>query len=187
MSNASPAVLRRLNRKARALFALQVGLDARKAKLEADEAALKVKYEADVASMQEKMRKAGADIWQQIEEHRGTLIKSGMKSFVTLVAKFQLKDSPGGIKVTDVDGLMEFAREHGLLKKVAVPPSHKWKYSRKTLLDSLDKDPSLREKLAPFLEETPKSEGLTVQPNGTYLVEHGKDRISPPPVKVEKP
>ena len=187
MPNAKPAVLRRLNSRARTLFSLQVGLDARKAKFKTDEAALKEKYEADVASIQAKMRQAGAEIWKQIGENRGALIKPGMKSFVTLTAKFQLKDSSGGIKVTDVDGLMEFARAKGLLKKVAVPPSRQWKYDRKTLLASLDKDPKLRETLAAFIEEDPKVEGLTIQPNGTYLVEHGKNRISPPSVKVEKP
>lgn len=187
MSNANPAVLRRLNSRARTLFALQVGLDARKAKFKADEAALKDKYEDDVASIQKKMQQAGAEVWKQIEENRGTLIKAGMKSFVTLAAKFQLKDSPGGIKVLDIDGLMDFARAKGLLKKVAVPPSHQWKYDRKTLLASIDKDPNLLKTLAAFIEEAPKGEGLTIQSNGTYVVEHGKDRISPPSVKVEKP
>jgi hypothetical protein len=187
MSNANPAVLGLLNELAQLLLTLQVRLNARKAKFKSDTAELKKEYETDTASIQEEMRRVGAEIWKLIGENRGTLIKSGMKSFVTLAAKFQLKDSPGGIKVTDVDGLMVFARAKGLLKKVAVPPSHQWQYDRRTLLASIDKDPKLREMLAAFIEEDPKVEGLTIQPNDTYLVEHGKDRISPPSVKVEKP
>ncbi len=185
MTGADPKVVRKLDDLARELFAEQISGDAEKARFKAAEAALKAEHEANMEPILAAMRRAGAKVWELIESNRATLIAASKQSFMTGAAKFQLRRSSVKVKVVDPDGVMKVARRLGVIKKVASPPRRTWRLDKDKFLSWLDENPELRDQFEEFLEDT--TEGLTIQPNGTFTVFHNKERVSPPPVKVEKP
>lgn len=187
MTSADPQVVTDLDDLARNLFKHQITGDAQTARFKAAEAALKAEYEANMEPILDLIRSASARVWGLISANRGTLIAEGKKSFVTSAAKFQLRSSTAKVKVADSEGVMAVARRLGVVRKIANPPRHTWLLDKDRFLAWLDANPDLRDQFAEFLDETEASEGLTIQPNGTYTVFHNSERISPPSVKVEKP
>ena len=187
MTSADPKVVRKLDELARELFAQQIASDTENARFKAAEATLKAEHEANMEPILAAMRQAGAKVWGLIGGNRDRLIAPGKKSFMTGAAKFQLRGSSAKLKVADSDGVMQVARQLGVIKKIANPPRRTWQLDKDKFFAWLEENPELREQFEEFLNETDAAEGLTIQPNGTFTVFHNKERVSPPPVKVEKP
>lgn len=184
---ADPAIIAELND----LVDQRLTLEARRASIvrqhQAEEAALKQSYTALLSEVEGEIKPLDTSIWEFIQKHRGVLISPTKQSFATMVAKFQFRKTTGKDKVTDADGLLDIARKLGVVRKVADPPTGKWRVNRDSFFGWLEKNDGLRSLFAGVIEHTDDNEGLTIQPNATHTVMHDLERITPPSVSIERP
>lgn len=186
MSDADPQIIASINRLVESRLQLEVELDAENRRFQAKLADLTREHEANLHELAERERELDPAIWQAIDANRSTLIARGKRSFVTLLAKFQLRDVPAKIEVLDKPGIMETAHRLGIVKQIANPPRGGWRFDRKKFLAWLASHGELREHFEPYIEQSDKSESLTVQPNANYTVEHDSQRVSPPSISIKK-
>lgn len=139
---------------------------------------------AELEEAEEEIRRIDQQIWQFTESHP-ELKGTGKKSFVTAIAKFQFRDISARLEVTDKKGLMDKARQIGVVRKIA-KLKVVWDLSVTRLLEFLGKYPEYYQDFEPFVKETPAHQTLTIQPNDKYAVFHDGRRVSPPSIKINK-
>lgn len=138
----------------------------------------------ELRQTEEEIRQIDQQIWQVTESHP-ELKGTGKKSFVTAIAKFQFRDVAARLEVTDKKGLMDKARQIGVVRKIA-KIKVLWELRVTKLLEFLGKYPEYYHDFEPFVEEIPEQKTLTIQPNDKYVVFHDGRRVSPPSIKINK-
>lgn len=189
VTDAKQKVVDKLNELAETRFLLELKLEEENTRFATEEAQRKAEHAARLGSIQEFIDQADAGIWEILDRERSQLIAASKKSFATMVAKWQLRESAGSLKVTDaaaVAAVMKVAKRFGVVKQIAEPPSRKWKFSIKKFRAWLDKEPQMKPLFEDYIEETEAGETLTIQNNGTYTVVYDGKRISPPSVSIKK-
>lgn len=186
MSDADPKVIAEINRLAESRLRLKVARDAENQRFQTQLADLTSEHEAKLQEFAERERELDPAIWQAIDANRSTLIARGKRSFVTLLASFQLKEIPAKTEVLDKLAIMEAARHLGVVRQIANPPRGEWRFSRTKFLGWLADHGELREYFEPYLEYSDKTESLTIKPNTNYTVDHDSQRISPPSLSIKK-
>jgi len=155
------------------------------------------KYDAKIAELRAMQTKRLAEIQtvidrndaenlQVITKNRSILISPVKQSFAIMSAVFQFRRIAGKIKVLDAIGIMRVACREGEIGETAGLPSRKWRFNRQSFLVWFNRHPKYHKRLASFIEITGKHELLTMQLNENYTVFHNSERISPPPVSINK-
>lgn len=185
MSNVDPKVLDSINELAEERFALQVQLDSKNAAFKAAQAAANADHNAQIAPIQAAIDELDTRLAEVVAEHRDQLIGPKRKSFTTMIATFQFKHITAKLRVTDADGLLAAARKLGIVRKIARQVVT-WKLDRDKFATWLVSHGEYRMELDDYLEGPNEGESLTMRPNGTYVVTHDSQRISPPSVTIKK-
>lgn len=186
MTNADPAVIASINDLVESRFQLEIEREAENQRFQTAIAALTREHQEKLNRFAERERELDPDIWRSIDHNRSTLIARGKRSFVTIRAKFQLREVPAKLEVLDKVSIMEAAHRLGVVKQIANPPKGGWRFNQKKFLAWLASSGDLYRHFEPFVEQTDKTESLTIQPNTNYTVEHDSQRISPPSITIQK-
>ena len=186
MSSTDPEVIAAVDELVRNRFALEVERDAENRRFQAAIAEITKIHEQALEEFALHERQLDPAIWQAIDSNRATLIERGKRSFITMAAKFQLRDAPAKVEVLDKLGIMETARNLGVVRQIANPPKGEWRFNQKKFLAWLGKSNELHEHFEQFIDHTDGSESLTVQPNANYTVLHDSKRVSPPSISIKK-
>lgn len=185
VENDNDAVIGLLNGLAQKRFELEIRLQEMTTQFETEEAQLAARHEQELAAINHMIAQLDLEISGQILSHRSDLIAQGKQSFATLIAKFQFRKGSGKMKIVDRKAVMALARELGVIRKVA-SAKYEWRLNLDKFSTWLAKNGELRSQFEPFLDYA-DDESLTMQPNGTYVVHHGKKRISPPSISIGLP
>lgn len=186
MTDADPEVIDRANRLAESRFQLEVEREVENRRFAEALAALTKEHEEKLRIFTERERVLDPAIWKVVDENRTSLIARSKRSFVTMLAKFQLKDVPAKTEVLDKQGIMDVARKLRVVRHIAKPPKGEWRFNQKKFFGWLAKNGEHRRHFEPFLNDVEKDESLTIQPNSNYTVEHDSQRISPPSITIKK-
>lgn|GEM_PF-2547514 len=186
MSSTDPETITAVNELVGDRFALEVERDAENRRFQAALAEITKIHEQALEEYALLERQLDTAIWQAVDENRATLIERGKRSFITMTAKFQLRDVPAKVEVLDKLGIMEAARNLGVVRQIANPPKGGWRFNQKKFLAWLDKSNELHGHFEQFIDHTGGGESLTVQPNANYTVLHDSKRVSPPSISIKK-
>ena len=186
MSSTDPEAITAVNELVGDRFALEVERDAENRRFQAALAEITKIHEQALEEYALLERRLDTAIWQEVDENRATLIERGKRSFITMMAKFQLRDVPAKVEVLDKLGIMETARNLGVVRQIANPPKGEWRFNQKKFLAWLDKSNELHGHFEQFIDHTGGGESLTVQPNANYTVLHDSKRVSPPSISIKK-
>lgn len=186
MNAPEPQLVSELNDLAELRLTLQVQQDSVKARLEAAQAATREEFAAELQEIAEQIRSVNQQILAKVEAGKSTLIGKGMRSFVTLCAKFQLRTVPAKVEVLDKVGVMATARRLNVVRHVANPPSREWRFSQVKFLAWLKQKGKQQAQFEPFINRIDEGEVLFIQPNTGHTVWHDGNRISPPSVTITK-
>ena len=179
----NPEVIKELNDLTERRLRLEVIKTQAVTEYKTREAALKKKLESVLEPNSVETAEVDARLRELIEKNRSALIDPKKKSFVTMLAKFQFREVPGKIKVTDPKAVMNVARSIGVVRKIG-NLTLTWKYDPVKFLRWLSQNDEHRSKFEDYIEDSEDSESLTIQPNGTYAIHHNSKRVSPPSVKI---
>lgn len=185
MTNGNAESIEILNEAAPQRFKLQLELEAEKSSFKSMVAVLKTAHIEQTKSLQAEIDALDEQLWQNITHNRASLIVKGKRSFVTMCAKFQFRTIPSTTKVVDAVAVMEVARKLGVVRKIA-KPTNTWKLSNTMFFQWLSTHDELRHYFEPHIDDSPKGESLTMQPNDNYTVRHNSKRISPPSVTIHR-
>jgi len=186
VSSTDPEAITAVNELVGDRFALEVERDAENRRFQAALAEITKIHEQALEEYALLERRLDTAIWQEVDENRATLIERGKRSFITMMAKFQLRDVPAKVEVLDKLGIMETARNLGVVRQIANPPKGEWRFNQKKFLAWLDKSNELHGHFEQFIDHTGGGESLTVQPNANYTVLHDSKRVSPPSISIKK-
>lgn len=186
MTDADPEVIAEINELVESRFQLEVEREAENRRFQAAMADLSREHQDKLNEFAERERELDPAIWRLLNDNRPTLIARGKRSFVTMRAKFQFREVPARLEVLDKVGIMEAAHRLGVVKQIANPPKGGWKFNQKKFHAWLTSSGDLCRHFEAFVDQTAKTESLTVQPNATYTVEYDSQRISPPSITIQK-
>lgn len=170
-------VIANLNELARELLELRATQANLKAEFAAEEARRKQAFEMRHDDLVSRIQTLKRQIRELITKHRTSLIKSGKKSFATLVATYSYRNASTKFKITDKSGVVGVGRNKGILRKIC-KISVVYTPNAQKLEKWLDTHPEDRDAFEPFIVYGSAGESLSLKPNESYLVQHGKDRIS---------
>lgn len=186
VTNADPQVIAHVNDLVGSRFELEVEREAENRRFQSALAELTRQHDEKLDEFTRRERRLDTAIWSSIDDNQSVLIARGKRSFVTLLAKFQLKKLPAKVEMLDKAGIMESARRLGVVKKIATPPKGGWRFNQKKFLAWLEQNGELRKHFEPYINRVDTSESLTVKPNANYTVEHNSERVSPPSISIKK-
>jgi len=186
VSSTDPEVIAAVDEIVEKRFALEVERDAVNRRFQAAIAEITKFHEEALRELTLLERQLDPAIWRAIDSNRATLIERGKRSFITMAAKFQLRDVPAKIEVLDKLGIMEAARNLGVVRQIANPPKGEWRFNQKKFLAWLGKNNELHGHFEQFIDHADGGESLTIQPNANYTVLHDSKRVSPPSISIKK-
>lgn len=180
-----PDVIARIDSLARVRFKLEINRQKLRDGFAGEQAAMAARHASYLAPIEEEIARVDQELSSMIEEHRPSLIAKGRQSFATMAAVFQFRHTQSKPRVTDATAALETARRLGVVRKVA-RLTHVWKLDATKLLEWLEKNGEHRDEFDEFIEPSAERESLSLKPNGTYVVLHDGNRISPPAVTIKK-
>lgn len=124
-------------------------------------------------------------IWKLIDQHRDELLAGDTRSFVTYLARFQLRKVPGRQSVTDSKAVMAIARGLGIVRRIATPPKNTWRFNSKLFFEWLEQHGEQRGFFDEFIEETTDDDSLSIKLNEGHNVEFSH-RLTPGSITVKK-
>lgn len=170
-------IIEQLNQLARELFDLLRRQAKLKEEFTEESSRRKQVFELRNADLEDAISTTKRQLRELVDTHRQRLIKSGKKSFATVVATYYYRMTQSKFRLTDKSAAEALARKLGVLRKVSsvkvvftVDPDKLAKW--------LSANPEHKQAFAPFVKEPSSGESLSLKPNETYLVQHGTDRIS---------
>ncbi len=186
MTDVNPEVIENFNRLAADRLELATEIERTKQRFTERQRELKTEYTARLQALSEQVDELDSQIWQLLDQSADHVLPKGKKSFVTMVASFQLRQVPARITL-DTTAIMEQARKLRVVRHIAVPPkTPAWKFNRDKFFAWLRINGEMRLFFDEFIEDGVASESLTIRPNSSFTVQYDNQRLTPPSTTIHR-
>lgn len=189
MANVDPELIAEINELAAERLRLEAWLEAENSAFNKTQLDASVVHDAVISPIKQAIGDVDAKLWRLIVAHEESLISGKLKSFTTIVAKFNFRTPEKKMKVTNKKAVITLARALRVLRKMA-KMKVTWELDEDKFFAALPKLPApMRKKFDPFIATVGGEENRTlrVTQNATYPVTHDDTRLTGFSVLLAKP